>query len=278
MFIILSLLILLLSFCLYGYWTNRQLEIESLPLPLTSLPAELDGLKITHLSDIHLKRLRVDKEFLLKEIRLVKPDLIFITGDTIDRTEDLATTTIQQFINDIAVIAPTYVIEGNHEPTCSDFNYWRELLSQSSATLLENDYETIYINQHKIGIIGLKNNVTSLNKKRQESLPNHTINLLLAHHPEHFHEYLTNFDEKDNVIAIFSGHAHGGQIRLPLIDGLLSPNQGWFPRYTNGLYQEVTRSTTYLIVSRGLSNSRFPFRINNKPHLINVILTKKNKP
>lgn len=264
----------LVLFCAFGYWTNRQLEQSDFDLPITDLPKELVGLKIVHLSDIHYAHLKLSQKKLLNKIKEASPDLILVTGDTIDRTESLATSNIQALMNDFAVIAPTFVIEGNHEPSSGQYEEWRELMIHSKATLIENESLSLNIGGHQVNLIGLGNRVTDLPAKEKETLANGVVNLLLAHHPELVEEYLTHFSPT-TLHAIFSGHAHGGQIRLPGVDGLLAPDQGWLPKLTNGAYHFDTYPDATLFVSRGLSNSSFPLRINNKPHLITVTLTEK---
>ena len=73
---------------------------------------------------------------------------------------------------------------------------------------------------------------------------------------------------------VFSGHAHGGQFRLPFIGGIAAPNQGLFPDYDSGLY---TEGKTNMLVSRGIGNSIFPFRFNNRPEVILAELQSKLK-
>ena len=91
--------------------------------------------------------------------------------------------------------------------------------------------------------------------------------ILLSHRPELFDTYVS-----ENINLIFSGHAHGGQIRIPFVGGIVAPNQGLFPKYTSGKYEE---KNTTMIVSRGIGNSIIPFRINNRPELIVVELRSK---
>ena len=91
-----------------------------------------------------------------------------------------------------------------------------------------------------------------------------TYTVLLSHRPELFDVYVAN-----NVDLVLTGHAHGGQIRLPFIGGLVAPGQGLFPKYDAGLFE---RDDTQMIVSRGLGNSIFPVRINNRPHLVVITL------
>lgn len=265
--IVLIISLLAVLFVIYGLWTNRQLDHERLELT-TRQGSSLKGLKVVQVSDIHLRRLRVPTTRLLKEIQLVQPDLILLTGDTIDRTEDFSVTPLVELVNAFAAIAPTYVIEGNHEETCRDFDHWRQLILASEATLLENEVHSFSFHDKTIGLAGLRNEVTDLPPEEKERLAQYDATLLLVHHPEFYDDYLANFRDT-SVETIFTGHAHGGQIRLPLIGGILGPDNTVFPKYSNGLYHEEAEAIT-LIVSRGLGNSRFPLRINNKPHLITV--------
>lgn len=92
---------------------------------------------------------------------------------------------------------------------------------------------------------------------------NYTI--LLSHRPELFEIYVDN-----DINLVLTGHAHGGQIRIPFIGGLIAPNQGLFPKYTNG---KIEQDDTTMIVSRGIGNSILPFRINNRPELVLITLS-----
>ena len=91
--------------------------------------------------------------------------------------------------------------------------------------------------------------------------------VLLSHRPELFDLYVDI-----GVDLVFSGHAHGGQFRMPVIGGLVAPNQGLFPKYDAGLFAE---ENTKMIVSRGMGNSIIPFRINNPPEVVIVELKRK---
>lgn len=76
---------------------------------------------------------------------------------------------------------------------------------------------------------------------------------------------------KQQFDIVFTGHAHGGQIRIPFIGGLIAPHQGFFPDYTAGLH-EIRK--TIMVINRGLGNSLFPFRVFNRPEVI--VLTLKS--
>ena len=93
--------------------------------------------------------------------------------------------------------------------------------------------------------------------------------ILLSHRPELFELY-----EKYDMDLVLSGHAHGGQFRLPVVGGILAPHQGFFPKYDAGLYVE---NDTNMIVSRGIGNSLFPFRLNNPPEVILIELKTKER-
>ena len=104
-------------------------------------------------------------------------------------------------------------------------------------------------------------------------LPNgkeHLPKILLAHHPEFFEDYLK--DTKKMPDLVFSGHAHGGQVILPFIGGLFAPGQGANPTYDFGMYVSKKDPSKRMIVSRGLGNSTFPLRINNRPEVVVVTL------
>ena len=91
--------------------------------------------------------------------------------------------------------------------------------------------------------------------------------ILLSHRPELIDTYT-----EENFDLVLSGHAHGGQIRIPFLGGLVAPNQGFLPKYTSGIYE---KNDTKMIVSRGIGNSIIPFRINNRPELVVINLQNK---
>lgn len=104
----------------------------------------------------------------------------------------------------------------------------------------------------------LKSAVEEIKQKRSESQCD--ISILLAHEPQFIEEYSSaGYD------YIFSGHAHGGQIRLPILGGLFSPGQGILPKYTSGVHNAGNGK---MIISRGLGNSSFPIRVFNRPEII----------
>lgn len=245
-----------------GIRENRQLDSEEITITSNKLKNIQSTIKIAHLSDLQFPRLRVDKQVIMDTLIKEKPDVIFLTGDTIDRTESVEQTEFFDFLNELTSTFPTYVINGNHEETNPDYALWHQKLLSSDAIYLENEVTTLSINGEIFNLIGLSNRQTSLSKNDYQKINSSFDTLVLAHHPELFDDYINNLD---HPLAIFSGHAHGGQWRLPGTDGLLAPDQGLLPTLTSGQY---VKKSSNLIVSRGLANSTFPLRINNYPHII----------
>lgn len=243
-----------------GIRENRQLDVES--IIITSNRVNDNPVKIAHISDLQFPRLRVSQTQLLNELEKEQPDVVFLTGDTIDRTESVETTEFFHFLTTLTSRYQTYVINGNHEETNPDYALWRQTIKASDAVYLENDVTNLTIKQTSFNLIGLSNRQTALPINQMHSIDPTIDTLILAHHPELFDHYIVSFNQP---LAIFSGHAHGGQWRLPGTNGLLAPDQGFLPKLTSGLY---IKNNSHLIVSRGLANSKFPLRLNNYPHLI----------
>ncbi len=105
--------------------------------------------------------------------------------------------------------------------------------------------------------------------KLQTLVRDDKFNLLLSHRPELAENY-----ERAGVSLALTGHAHGGQVRLPFVGGLVAPNQGFFPKYDAGLYR---LGETKMIVSRGLGNSIIPVRVNNRPEIVVVELKAQSR-
>lgn len=255
---------------LEGYRENRQLDKSFYEVKLLNHTKQKISIKIAHISDTQFPRLRVSKNKLLNALSNEKPDLIFFTGDTIDRTENITASEFPLFLKKVTEIAPTFVVSGNHETSHPDYQKWLDIVKQSNATYLEDEAIETKINNQSINIIGLKENSTSIPNSEKDKLNPDLETFVLAHHPEKINEYSKNLTPFR--FTVFSGHAHGGQIVMPLIGGVFSPNQGLFPKYTDGVYHNYKNQ---LVVSRGLANSTFPSRINNYPHLIFATFSNK---
>ncbi|HHX6348267.1 TPA: metallophosphoesterase [Pseudomonas aeruginosa] len=269
--------VLLLAVCLFFvlaafvHINNNWIQVEPYTVAIQGLPKELDGLTIAHLSDIHLPKNASTVPNLIRLVAAQSPDLILITGDWVDRTADVSTCGLDELCKALSAIGPTYAVTGNHEMENSGLAQWRMILQENGVGLVDNTYAVLEKDGQSLALMGLANGVP-YSPNRFEGLDSFQAlpKILLAHHPELWPSYC------DNSYAIrpdlvLSGHAHGGQIRLPWIGGLLAPNQGFFPKYTSGHY--AADNGTQMIVSRGLGNSIFPVRVFNRPHLPVITLT-----
>lgn len=266
----LLLFILVLTFIFYGYTENRSLDVDHLTIKVPELPENLSGLTIVHLSDIHFPNNRIATERLIAETKKAQPNFIFLTGDLIHRTADIDETPLAALVSALTDIAPTYSVSGNHEVSSDQLAEWNTIMIQNNVILLEDEVDHTIIAGEDIAIAGLED--WHMTTEIQTSSADSALTLLLAHRPEYFESYATAHPQLQPDLT-FSGHAHGGQIRLPFIGGLFAPGQGFFPKYTSGVYADEQISHQQLVVSRGIGNSLFPLRINNKPHFIIVTLT-----
>ena len=256
---------------------NKKLKVRKTTLKFDKLPQAFDNFKIAQVSDIHCDRVGLSDLSFIKKIKDFNPDIIVITGDVLDSYNndmDIAYNILSQ----LAIIAPCYFVSGNHELRLpKEYDDLKNIMKKLNITYMNNSNQLITKNNESINLVGVEDynffkNEDNLNHranfiKTLEELysPNH-FNILLSHRPEKFPIYA---DIKYELI--FSGHAHGGQWRVPFVGGIFSPSQGFFPKYTNGNY--VLEDST-IIVSQGLGNSSFPIRINNRIELVLATLKK----
>ena len=273
--IIFSIICLLLILCgIYFYFENTTLEVSTYQIASNKIPNEFNSYKIIQISDFHnITSSKLTKK-LIAEIKNQKPNIIVITGDLIDSTKTNVDIAIDM-IKEIIEIAPIYYVTGNHEARTNEYDNLKSQMIELGVKILENEAQEIQLNNSTINILGI--NDPSFNKERdildseivKSNMENIRYNeddftILLSHRPEVFKIYV-----EKNIDLVFTGHAHGGQIRLPFIGGIIAPNQGTFPEYTDGIYRE---KDTTMVVSRGIGNSIIPFRVNNRPELMIVEL------
>jgi predicted MPP superfamily phosphohydrolase len=235
------------------------------------------SLTIVLITDLHSTLYGEDQSPLIGAVREARPDLIFLAGDIIDDKQPPLGAEL--LLRGIRGLAPVFYVTGNHE-YMADIAGIRLMLEEEGVVILSGRYERLRIRGNEILVAG----IDDPEKKKREDLcydqgetmerlfrpldamPGYKI--LIAHRPEYISAYRRYaFD------LVVSGHAHGGQMRIPrlLPNGFYSPGQGFFPKYSGGLYRFERKEPAgemILIVSRGLSvnRPRFP-RINNKPEL-----------
>lgn len=247
------------------YISNSWIQTTEISVESDRVPTSFDGVKILQISDLHDATFGDNQEKLVKKIKKTDPDLIFITGDLIDSNRynlDQSLELVRQIVN----LAPIYYVTGNHEIATNDIENIKNSLTELGVNVLSNEEQIIEHNGEDIRIIGIEDPLNGIlvNEALSQFEDNDLFTLVLSHRPETFQDYV---DYKMDVV--FSGHAHGGQFRLPGLGGLVAPGQGLFPSYTAGMYSE---NTTHMIVSRGLGNSAIPVRIFNSPEIVVVTL------
>ena len=272
---LISIAVLIVLAILFVFWQNNSLVISEHDYINESLPSDFDGFKIAHISDLHNKSFGKDQIRLLEKLKGVSPDMIVITGDLIDRRKyDLDVAMI--FIEGAVDVAPVYYVSGNHEAWSGEFSLIKESLLSAGVSVLDNEKLKITKGHSWINILGVSDpdfltssyidgtNVSDMSKKLEEWSAEQGFKILLSHRPE-----LLDLYSHNKMDLIFTGHAHGGQFRIPLMGGLVAPDQGLFPEFTGGSY---TRDSSTMFISRGLGNSIVPIRIFNRPEIIAVTL------
>lgn len=269
MFLKFILILTLISIFFYFiYLSNSNIEISRFEIKIKENLNNFKNFKIVQISDLQNNNFYGKLESLIDK---EKPDLIFITGDLIDCYNTNMEVAISLVLN-LSKKYKIFYVSGNHEARVKNYLKFEEKLINLGVVVLNNlsfDYE---ISTQKIKILGLKDPLFTSRKKQGEIVKNSfknlqigDFNILLTHRPEHFDIYVNN-----KIDLVFSGHAHGGQIQIPFTNrGIIAPNQGIFPKFTNGLYE---KNKTKMIVSRGLGNSKGRLRFNNPYNLVVVKL------
>lgn len=264
-----------LALAAWAIWGNTALELNRYIVSSVRLPARFDGCRIAHISDLHNAEMGRDNEKLLSMLRKAGPDMIVITGDMIDARNTNIGIALE-FARSAMQIAPCYYVTGNHESRIKTYHELKNGLEAAGVMVLEDARAEICREGETVTLIGVNDprfhpdyqpgEVRTVMDASLTQLCRDTdgFTILLSHRPELFDLYAEH-----GIDLVFSGHAHGGQFRIPLIGGMFAPDQGFFPEYDAGLY---TRDNTSMLVSRGIGKSRLPLRINNRPEVILVEL------
>ena len=267
--------IILIFLIIWIVYENKALEITTYSISNKKIPKEFDGYRIAQISDLHNAEFGDNNEKLINLLKQTSPDIIVITGDLVDSRNtniEIALAFVQQAVS----IAPTYYVTGNHEARVKEYETLKNGLEVVGVTLLNKEEIQLEKSGAYITLLGIDDpsfqtdylfgdakmiaeiNLAELSKEKD------SYTILLSHRPELFEVYV-----EQKIDLVFSGHAHGGQFRLPFLGGVVAPNQGIFPKYDAGLY---TKGDTTMIVSRGIGNSIIPIRFNNPPEIVVVEL------
>ena len=267
--IILTILSALLLFCVWVWYSNSVITINKIEISSERVPSLFVDFKIAQISDLHNTEFGKENNKLLKLLKNEKPDIIAITGDVIDAFKTDTEISLN-FLKQATELAPTYFVRGKQGAGVQKYQKFKQDLKNNGVIVLENEKVVFEKSGQKINIIGIEDPLFLKERSTEEiikSLSDENYTIVLAHRPELFNSYT-----KTGVDLVLTGHAHGGQFRLPFIGGVIAPGQGLFPELDGGLYK---KDSMHMIVSRGLGNSIIPFRINNPPEII--IAELKNK-
>ena len=261
---------------IWTVWSNKALMVSTISISSSHIPAAFSGFRIAQVSDLHNSEFGKNNTELLKLLSESRPDIIAITGDLIDANHTDVGIALG-FAQESVRIAPTYYATGNHEAASPQYDTLKAGLEEAGFIVLEDEAVSLERNGETITLLGLgdpdftvkgdmfgETSAMVSTKLRNLIDDESRYTILLSHRPELFETYTDG-----GIDLVFSGHAHGGQFRLPFIGGLAAPNQGLFPQYDAGLY---TDGGTSMVVSRGIGNSIIPFRFNNRPEIVLVEL------
>lgn len=254
----------------YGLWENKQLEIHEYVVKSAHLPSAFDGFRIAQVSDLHNAQIGKENEKLLSMLQATEADVIVLTGDMVDSVfTDVAVATA--FAYEVVKIAPTYYVTGNHEAKIGKkYTALEKGMTEAGVQVLSDEESYVERDGEYIRFLGVNDpnfeveRIGSIEKEYMQTVLQRfswteTYTVLLSHRPELFEVYA-----EVGADLVFAGHAHGGQFRI-FGEGIFAPDQGFFPKYAAGR-QEKGRTT--MLVSRGVGNSLFPFRLNNPPEIV----------
>lgn len=264
----------------YLYIQNNVLIHTTYKLSLPKAHPKLKDKKIVFFSDTHFRNRNSHTFYdrLIAEIEDLEPDLILFGGDIVHASStEMAVEHAKDFFFQVGKIAPCYVIYGNHDLSSARVRELQTILKLTGVHVLDNEATWVSFGPTSIGfwLMGLAENQSSLQTKSDVlskiELPkdgSDAPKILLAHHPQYFEKYLT--DESKRPDLVLSGHTHGGQVILPFIGGLFAPGQGVNPEFDFGIFNSEQYPSSRLILTKGVGNSTFPFRVNNRPELVAI--------
>lgn len=245
---------------------NYTLESDKITTPV----------RIALVTDLHSCKYGDHESELIAAIDSQSPDVILLGGDIFD--DKLPNDNTVDFLSGIAGRYPVYYVTGNHEfwGGVDQYDVQMSILDDLNIPRLQGDVLELDINGNTIGLVGVDDYDGYLVDEglileyefvnAYLNLNADTYNIILSHRPEYIDTYSAH-----NYDLALCGHAHGGQWRIPgLLNGLYAPNQGMFPKYAGGLYEE---DGTTMIVSRGLAReSTMIPRLYNRPELVIIDL------
>lgn len=278
------LIICLIAICIISMVENQKLTVTQYKITSPKIPKAFQDCRLLVLADLHNASFGENNRRLLQMIQEQQPDYVLIAGDMIIGHPNKPTEIPEQLIKELAKEYPVYYGKGNHElrvglytDTYGDmWKHYQEQL-EGKVTWLENDLVHLVKEGEQISLYGL--DLAPRYYKRFWKRPMESgyltqvlgapepeaYRILLAHNPDYFPDY-ANW----GADLVLSGHLHGGLIRLPWLGGMLSPMFHFFPKYDRGRYEE---GESVMLLSGGLGNHTFKFRVNNLPEIMVITLS-----
>ena len=262
---------LVLALCaalaLFVRWSNTTLDVTRTDVVLPGLPEGFDGCRTVVLGDLHTAAFGPGNETLLETVRDQAPAYIFLVGDLLDCHRPVPEGYVETVAGGLAAIAPTYYVTGNHEWALGNVPALKETLKEAGVTVLSNTFLPLTQNGDALLLAGIDDPNGYADQKPPETVAQEVeaaaqdpFWILLAHRNDFFPETYSRL----GADLVISGHGHGGLVRLPFTDGLISTDHSLFPSYTAGLYE---KNGSTLFVTRGLGNSGWTFRLFNRPEV-----------
>ena len=266
--IVLSILTVAVTAIIYGLYCSNTLEVRNYTINSDKINSQI---RFVFISDLHCKEYGEKNTDLVAKINEQNPDFIAVGGDMVNKysADDHV---MCELLPQLAEIAPTYCVLGNHELYIKDEIDFNNDIDSTGAKLLDNESVTLNINGEKILLGGMSDfpyyeyNAPDYDTPERyfwdefnESSKN-CYSILLHHQPE----YLGSIMQNSNVNLVMCGHTHGGAIQIPFVGGVFAPNQGFFPKYDKG---EFDLYDTKMIVSSGLGDAYPILRMNNCPEI-----------
>lgn len=265
-------LLVFVIFLVFLFINNNYVSLNSEDIKIQNEPQMSEAVTVLQLSDFHGKVFSTKQRKLTLMFDRLDYDVVALTGDVVD--ENTKNFTFIEFL--LAYFKdrdkPVLFVTGNHEGANPLYPELETLMNSYGVIMLDNDVYKYNSGGQEVTFVGLSDpNVTAydtslpiVNGYLEEVANANGKSVVLSHRPA------VISDLRGKADVILSGHNHGGQIRLPFIGGIISPEEGWFPTYDYGLFAETdtqTGKTTSMYVSKGLGNSVIPIRLFNFPEV-----------
>lgn len=270
--ILAAIAVFILSDLAYSKYGLKTTYYEILSSKIT------DPIRIVQLTDLHNSEFGTDNRRLIERVEEQEPDLILMTGDMLNSSDENTDIAVN-LIEDLSAVAPVYYSYGNHEEEYEE-NYQMSpapLLEEAGAVVLDKEYEDVAFADQTIRIGGIygycmpEKYLVSNEADPEECaflddfMNTDSFTLLMCHMPYVWRVF--NGLEEWKIDCVMCGHAHGGQIRLPFVGGLYAPDEGWFPGVEQGGWVSED-GQRYMVLSAGLGTSYHIPRFNNVPEIV----------